>query len=225
VGSALALTAQRRGPRRGDRERRVAGDLPFVEGIDPTSSRLDLTGSDRVRPRGSDELAGNVDVPGRVRVRDGSPDEIVLAVPAPRAAVQLRHEFRLAARELGARVLREQVVIAIGHPLLVERYHEQVAALELTQHRVGVAALRQRIAQRGGELIEHRRLPQESDRPRRLASEDVICQEVGDVSRRAREMIDERLWVLPVAQRQRGQVHRSRPALGALDEPRDEAIR
>jgi hypothetical protein len=113
--------------------------------------------------------------------------------------VQLRHELRLAAGQLGAQVLGEQVVIAIGQPVLVERHHEQVAALQFAQHDLRIEALGQRVAQWGGQFLEHAGLKQEGDDVRWLARQNVLGQEVGDVPTGAGEPIDEVLGMYTLA--------------------------
>src|SRR5262249_12152423 len=108
---------------------------------------LDLPRSGDARPRGCHELADYVDVAGCLRVRNRTADETALAIPTPRAAMELRNDVRIASRQLGAQILTEQMVVAVSQSLRVEGAPEGVAALPLQQHPSGVCPAGQCITQ------------------------------------------------------------------------------
>ena len=133
--------------------------------------------------------------------------------------VQPGDQFRVPPGQLGPQVLGEQVVVAVGRPLIVERDDEQVAAFQFPQHGLGVGAAGHRRAQRDGEFLQQASAQQEGDDIFGLTGEHVLGQEVGDVPAGPGEPVHEFSCVRTAAQRQRGQVHDRWPALRAFDQP------
>ena len=83
-----------------------------------------------------------LEVLGRQGVADRLVHQPLLLVPPAGPAVQLRDAARLLRFQTTAQALREQVVVAIPAPLLVERRHEQVGAFHPHQDRGAVAVAR-----------------------------------------------------------------------------------
>ena len=123
--------------------------------------------------------------------------------------------------ESGAQRLGEQVVVAVPGPVVVERYHEQVVALEGLEHRLPVGAARDRVAQRTGQLAEHRGVQQEPAEPVGQPTEHLLDQVVEDEAMAPGERLDEPRDVVAPTHRQRRQLEPRDPALGALVEGGD----
>ncbi|MCY1218547.1 hypothetical protein D9M68_442290 [compost metagenome] len=128
-------------------------------------------------------------------------------------------QLRRAARCLrGQPVLQEageETVVAVPVALGVEREQQQVGALEVVEHLARVAAAGERIAQRCAELAEHAGVEQEGAAGAGLPREDVFGKELAQFQVRAGERCDKGRVVAALLQRQRGEVDRRGPALGA----------
>ena len=97
---------------------------------------------------------------------------------------------------------------------VVERQHEQIGLLCPPQHLLGIVAAGDRVAQRGAEPVEDRRLSQPAPQLRVEAAEHLGREVLHQVLVLAGEPHDRPGGVAAAAQRQRGQVQRGRPALG-----------
>ena len=82
-----------------------------------------------------DQPRRRLEVLGRQGVADRLVHQPLLLVPLAGPAVQLRDAVGLLRFQTTAQALREQVVVAIPAPLLVERRHEQVGAFHPHQDR------------------------------------------------------------------------------------------
>ena len=121
----------------------------------------------------------------------------------------------------GAEDLREQRVVAVPPPLVVERDDEQVRALELLQSRLAVRAAGDRIAERSAHAVEERGPQEEVLGLGRQAAEDLLDDVVEDETVAGAEPPHLPGLVGPAAQGDRGQAQHRSPALGARDERGD----
>jgi hypothetical protein len=110
----------------------------------------------------------------------------------------------------------EQRVVAVPLTARVERHEQLAALLERVHDPGGVLAAAHGVAQWRGEALEDRRLRHERTRLGIEARQHLAGEIVDDVAVVARERVDERARVAGGAQRQRREVHRRRPSLGAL---------
>ena len=131
----------------------------------------------RMRSSGSassTRSAARFGVAGGEGVPDGVGEHAVLGVPAGGGPVQAGEPVRVGGGELGAQRVGEQVVVAEPLPLVVERDHEQVRPLEGLQHLLAVAAAGERVAQRTGQLSQHRGVEQERPDVVGLAAQHLV---------------------------------------------------
>ena len=166
-------------------------------------------------PRRGDQVRGIGLAPGRQQVADGTGHVAGLRAPCPRSRVQLGDVLgRAAVLELAAQDVAEDVVVAKPLAALVERYEEEIGALDLAQQRLGPALAAHGVAQRRAEAVQHAGLEEEAARPGLLGRDDLVAEVVEEVA-----VIRELLGVAragPIAQRQPGEVEPGRPALGPL---------
>ena len=112
--------------------------------------------------------------------------------------------------------VREQLVVAIPLPAVVERYQEEVGSLELDQHLGGAMPPGGRVAERPTHHVEDRRLQQELVLLVIKRIQNDLGQVVDDVTAGAAKSCDEASAIGLLRQRQRCQVNADRPALSAL---------
>ena len=86
----------------------------------------------------------------------------------------------LAAAELGAQQIREQVVVAELLPRGVERHDEEVRAGQLLEHRPRSRSFEHRVAPRAVEVLEHRGPGQELDQLVGQALDQLVAEVLGD---------------------------------------------
>ena len=145
-----------------DDQRRVTLDPRVAERMDPLLHGGHLTGA----VGGQDQCGDQLDTPislGRVQqVLDGQAGGAARLVPVGGAKVQLGNDLRFDALQLTEQELPEQPVVAIPLAPTVERDHEQARGLEMAELGLRIGPLEDGIAQRAGQLIEHRRTPQEA---------------------------------------------------------------
>ena len=114
--------------------------------------------------------------------------------------------------------VREQLVVAIPLPTVVERYQEEVGALELDQHLGGAFSSGGRVAEGPTHRVEGRRLQQELASVLIECVENDLGQVIDDVPAGAAKAGDEAGAVIRLRERHRRQVNADRPAFGALME-------
>ena len=103
-----------------------------------------------------DQAGDGVRLTRGVAVDDRRFHQVVGDAPVHRAPVQSRHHMRLAALELGAQQLAEQVVVAIPLAAPVERHHEAVRARERLERVNRPRRLEHGVAQAAAHAIQHR---------------------------------------------------------------------
>ena len=103
-----------------------------------------------------DQARRELDVAAGERVVDRVGNEPALVEPGGSAPVERRRCRWVARSEAVAQQLREQRVVPVPAPLLVEPLHEEVVLGELVEHRVAAAAAGHRVAEVAGEPPQHR---------------------------------------------------------------------
>ena len=106
---------------------------PLLQGLHPAVV-VDRQG------KGVDQAGDGVRLTRSVPVDDRRLVEVVGDAPRHRPTVEFGHHVRLAALELGAQQLAEQVVVAIPLASSVERHHEAVPALERLEYAAPTAS-------------------------------------------------------------------------------------
>src|SRR5271165_2734648 len=139
-------------------------------------------------------------------------------MPGARSLVQDAAELRLGPRELTAEHLREQMVIAVPLPMLVQRYDKEILPLQSSDyfHRVGRPG--HRITERRTESVENGRPSQELPDIARQAAEYLLGEEVDNEPVVAGELADEGPWRGVPAQGERRKVISGGPSLGTFEE-------
>ena len=168
-------------PSRQDGERRVGLDAGLLERGEPPLHRRHLSGAVGGKHQRGHQLHGSVPLRRVQEVLQRQRGGAVRLVPVGGAQVQLRDDVGLAPVQLAEQELSEQGVVAIPLAPTVERDHEQVRGLQAPKLRVPAALLEERIAERGTELIQHRRTPQEALNVLGQLHERLAVEVVGDV--------------------------------------------
>ena len=212
------VAVQRPHPGGGDRQRRVAGEAVVVQGVQPAADRTGPAGGDEVPGVPVHQQGGGRDVPAGDRVRDRLLRQPVLLVPAGRALVHPGLLAGLAAAQLGQEHLRDQAVIAVPLAVPVQRHDEQAASGGLGQPAGGAAAAEHVVAQRAAHLLERGGAQQEPHGLRRLVGEQLVPEVVDDERVVAGQPAGRFDRVRRGPDRERGQVHPGRPALGAPEQ-------
>ena len=124
----------------------------------------------------------------------------------------------MASAEHPPQELGEEVVEPIARAFVVHGDDEEVLSLQTIQHRGAVGAVGESIAERSGELVEHRGVEEEADDIVGLVLEYLTDEKVGDVAIGSRERTDELGWIGFVAHGKRSELHARGPPLGSVGE-------
>src|SRR3954451_9778516 len=108
------------------------------------------------------------------------------------------------------------MVVSVPRTPVVERDQEEVSAVEGLEHRLAATPPGDSIAKRSVEPAEERGVQQEVANLCGLALQDLLDQVVDDVTVIPGEACDEAGHVVASLHRERGQLERGDPALGAL---------
>ena len=162
-----------------------------------------------------DQVGGSVEVARGGAMVDRLVHGAGLQIPAGRAAMQLRQLARRAQGQLVLEELAEEVVVAIPLAAAVQGHQEEVRPLELGQGAPRVGRARHRVAQGPREPPQDRGAQQEQPALRGLVVEHLGGEVVHHQPVVAREGVDERRRVRPVAHRQACEIEAGGPALGA----------
>lgn len=175
----------------------------------------------RLRPHPSglgqrrlDEVGGSSGVAAADCVPDGVFQQVVVGIPTSGDAVQTRSPIGCLGSESGAQSVREQMVVAVPLPLVVERDEEHVVPVQLFEHLMPVRPSGERIAERTGEPVQDRGGEQELTHVLRQAAEHLLNQVVQDKPVASCEGLDESGCLVGAAHRQSGELQSSRPTLG-----------
>ncbi len=135
--------------------------------------------------------------------------------------MQVGQVVRPLLQQVRAQDVAEQVVVAVPLPTVVERYDEQVGALQRLEHGPAAAPAGHGVAERAAEPLEDRGVEQEPAYVVGLAGEDLLDEVVDDVAVVAREAGDEAGDVVAALERQRRQLQGGDPALRASPQGRE----
>lgn len=95
------------------------------------------------------------------RVPDRLPHLAVLLMPGRCSAVQLRCQGRLLVEQASTQHVREQVVVSVPVPTIVQGHEKQVVPVQGLQHPAATGLSGDGVAQASGHSVEHRRVQQE----------------------------------------------------------------
>ena len=135
--------------------------------------------------------------------------------------MQLGDDLGLDLQELGEQELPEQRVVPIPPTVTVHRHQEQAARLQLPQPGLGAWLAENRVAQRTGQLVEHRRTSQEPLDVLGQLHQRLAVQVVGHIP----VVTGDRHLTSGVPGDQCGQVEPGRPPLGPRGHGRGHARR
>ena len=139
----------------------------------------------------------------------------MLLVPLACPPVQLRHQPGSLVEQARPQHVGEELVVAVPPAAVVERDEEQVPAIERLERGLAPVLAGDGVAQRAGQRVEDRRLQQEAPDLFGLAVQDLLDQVVDDVAVVPGEARDEAGDVVSPLHRERRQLERGDPALGA----------
>ena len=139
-------------------------------------------------------------------------------VPVARSPVELRFDGRVRPPQLGPQHAGEEAVVAVRGVGVVERHDEEVRARHVAQRDTGGGPPQHGVAERAGQLVEHRRALEEAQPLGVEPVEQLVAQVVGEQPVVAAEPLDGPVQVGPVAQREGGDVETGRPALGPVEQ-------
>ena len=195
-------------------ELRVALQLVGGERLQPSAQRCLLSPSSDLEPVFGDQLSCVVVVARRCRVLDGIGDQPAIAVPGARPSVKDGNPIGMAARELAAEHLSEQVVVAVPRPRVVKRHEEHVRTRDLLE-RAPSRPVGDRLAQRAAQPIDNRGVQQELAGLVAELVEHHLAEVVDNMTVVTGEPLDVGVGTAASAQPQRREIQTSGPPLGA----------
>ena len=151
-----------------------------------------------------------------VPVDDRGFRQVVGDAPGHRPTVELGHDVRLAALELLAQQLAEQVVVAIPLASPVEGYHEAVPALERLERVCRPRRLQHGVAETATHAIEHRGVLEKLRLGRRQPGQQLEAEVLGHEPVVAAEARGARRARRPGLHRQRREVQARGPTFRPL---------
>ena len=195
-----------------------------ASGRSSTQPRMTTSCRSRASPGTAslDQVGRPVHVPGGQGVPHGRDGLSGGVVPGAGPAVQPGDTVRVLDEQVGAQDVGEEVVVAVPLPTVVQGHHEQVAALQQLEHAcalpvVSVTASHSGPVSCSRTAVSRRNLADVGG----LAVEHLLDEVVDDVPVVPGEAGDEQRRVVTAAQRERGQLERGDPALGAGPERGD----
>ena len=212
---SLELAAHQQCPGKVNAEHRPGLDHFVGEHLEPAAQLGLLPGPQYCRDRQLDQAGRSLEIPGGQRVADGLRLLAVLLVPFARPPVQVRHLAGLLVQQPRLQHVSEQMVVAIPPAAVIERDQEQVPPVQRLQHRLAATLPGDGIAQRTAQPAQDGGLQQEGVDTFGLTRQHLLGQVVDDVTIIAREAGDEAGDVVSALHRQRRQLERGDPALGA----------
>jgi hypothetical protein len=161
-GGRVAAECLDPGPQHGHRG--ILLDQPAV--VEPVEPALD-GGQPTAAVDGNGDLlhasGDQVGIAGINRIVDRGLGQAMALAPVGRPESQLAHQLGLGALQLLTQQLLEQVMVAVPLPLAVQGDDEQVGALKRCKDRCRPAGIKDRVAQRPRQAIQHRGSGQELD--------------------------------------------------------------
>ncbi len=164
------------------------------------------------------QARGEAPPPRRLRVTDRLDDEAVLGEPLSRSGVQGRQLIGRRAAQFERQQIAEELVVAEGRALRVDRRHECAGLLELVEDARAAGVAGQPVGQRPGDLLQDRSAQQQSSHFRRLAVEDLREQVLGNRALTAREVRGKAFGIGVAGERQRCQPEARCPTLSPRHE-------
>ena len=212
------IPAQRRDPRRHEREPPVAGDHVLPEQVEPTTEG----GAPPVpvvrETHALEQLGSPLRVAARVRVHEGVLEHPGFLETVRRPPMQLRDRVGFAPCELRPKHVAEQMVVPVPLALTIERDQEEVLALDRLEGASGAGPLHDRVAHRPVEAIEDRGPDEEALPVPGEGPEDFGADVVDDEAIVAGEPDRWQGGPPLLLQGQRGEVQADRPSLGRVGE-------
>ena len=148
------------GPEHG--HRRIASEQALVlEPAEPAAGGVDPPGAVGRHGQLPDQPGDPVGVPGGLGVVDRGFRQPVGLAPGSRPGVQLRDQVGLTPVQFRAQQLVEQVVVAVPPALAVKGDQQQVGLLQPGKDIAGSGGAQDRVTQRPGHAVQHRRAGQE----------------------------------------------------------------
>ncbi len=138
----------------------MALQLVELERLQPSAQRRLLSPASDLEPVFGDQHSCVVVIARGCRVLDSIGDQAAGAVPGARPSVKDGNEIGMAASELAAQHLSEQVVVAVPRPRVIKRHEKHVRTLDLLE-RARSRLVGDRLAQRTAQPIDDRGAKQE----------------------------------------------------------------
>ena len=160
-------------------ERWIRLDGSVAQCSEPSLDSRDLARAVGRQRQLRDEPDASVSLGGVQQVLDGQGRRPVGFVPVGGAQVQLGGDVGLDASQLPEQELPVQGVVAEPLPVTIERDQERVRGLQGAQPRLTSGFAEDGIAQRGTQLVEHCRTPQETLGLARQQRQGLAVQVVG----------------------------------------------
>jgi hypothetical protein len=220
LDGAPAIAGAEGGPSSDDHQRRARGELVGGEHADPTLDRrvARVRRHDGAEPPRHHRL-GPVDLVGEQGVDDGAVPVAVVVAPLAGPAMDRPPSLGVSATELVLQELRHQVVEPEPLASVVERDHEQHAALQRVEQLGGPTSAEDAVAKGPRDPLEAGRLHEERGHVGVQCGQQLLGEEVGQVPMLTAEAVDE---VGDAISSRRlgegGQVQGDRPPLGLLDQ-------
>src|SRR5579859_855897 len=139
----------------------------------------------------------------------------MLRVPCTGFLMEERDSIRMRTLQTLAQHLREQVVIAVPLPLIVQGEQKEIGLFQPLEHHLPLRLACHRLTERPTEMLQNGSLEQEALHVRRLARQYLLGQVVNDETVRTCERLHKMRYVLTALQRERSQLEASNPAFGA----------
>ena len=189
----------------------------LVEPLDPAQDGVDASARERGLGERRDQARDPIRVTTGLRVLDRHLGQPVRFEPRGRPAMELGHQGRLAAAELGAQQIAEEVVIPVPLPAPVEGHEEQVRTLELLEHVRRTLHTEHGVAQRPAHPVEHGGARQERDFGGAEVREQLGSQVVGHEAIVTRERRADTTVGTARLQRERREIEAGRPPFRPLE--------
>ena len=220
LGQRLLAEGEHRGPE-GQRQLGAGIDALTRHGLQNRPQRSHLAVDHEVDPVVDDELRAQVPHLSHGHVTQCRRAIAMRSEPDRGTPVQLLERRAELRAQLCPQQLREERVVAVPVPVVVERRQQRAAMLEAGEHSLTVGAAGQRIGELTAHRVDDRRAQEEVAQVGRLAGQHLAEQVVAHRGIGAREVLDESLWLGMGADRHGRQAQPRRPAFGAPPQRRD----
>ena len=165
-----------------------------------------------------EQIPGEDGVVRAHRMGNGSVGVSLCLIPRARTKVQRSRQIRLALAQLEAEGVPEQAVPAVASVSRVKRAQQHAAPLQLGERAARSLAVENGVAQRAGQLVQHRCPDRELHQAGRQTGQDLIVEVLREPVIVSAEVGHGFANLRLVTHRERGQVQRRGPALRPPDE-------